>query len=245
MPIAALPEPTGVVIAQFLINSGPELLILIITFSESGVLKLKFTNATYTPLDDTCAFISCATPVDKAPFPPMKVGGVIYAEKSEAGKAIIEACKAMTSPDPILLGEYRGLTMILSFDSFGKEYQITVNGALSHNVKLGADIHGNITRLDNKLNGLPDSLRNCEEKLSNIQTQMEAAKSELDRPFPQEQEYADKTARLKVLNILLNMDEKGHEIFDGEPDEGDYRVHAEGSGTGSITGMGSIQGRDR
>ena len=160
-------------------------------------------------------------PANKDYFPPMKIGGIFYAEKAEAGKAIIEACKAMSSPDPIALGEYRGFQMILSFDTFSKEYKITLTGALSHTVKLGTDIHGNITRLDNVLFGFTDSLRRCESNLANVQTQLEAAKSEVDRPFTQEQEYAEKSARLKELNILLNMDQKDSEILDMEPDEGD------------------------
>ena len=160
-------------------------------------------------------------PADKDNFPPMKIGGIIYAEKSEAGKAIIEACKTMKSPDPVPLGEYRGFQMELFFDTFNKEYGITLKGALTHDVKLGTDIHGNITRLDNKLAGLADSLKNCEGQLVNVQTQLESAKGEVNRSFPQEQEYKEKSVRLKELNILLNMDEKDHEILDAEPDEGD------------------------
>jgi hypothetical protein len=160
-------------------------------------------------------------PADKDHFPPMKIGGIFYAEKAEAGKAIIEACKAMTSPDPVALGEYRGFQMILSFDSFAKEYRVTLSGALSHTVALGSDIHGNITRLDNALERFAESLQSCETRLEEAKTQLAAAKSEVDRPFPQEQEYTDKSARLKALNILLNMDEKDHEILDTEPDEGD------------------------
>lgn len=160
-------------------------------------------------------------PADKDRFPPMKIGGIFYAEKAEAGKAIIEACKAMTSPDPVALGEYRGFQMILSFDSFAKEYRVTLSGALSHTVTLGSDIHGNITRLDNALERFAESLQSCETRLEEAKTQLEAAKGEVDRPFPQEQEYTEKAARLKELNILLNMDEKNHEILDAEPDEGD------------------------
>ena len=147
----------------------------------------------------------------------MKIGGILYAEKKEAGNAIIEACKAMTSPDPVPLGEYRGFPMILSFDSNEKEYRITLTGVLSHTVKLGTDIHGNITRLDNRLDGFPDALKNCGGQLADVQTQMESAKGEIDRPFPQEQEYAEKSARLKELNILLNMDEKDNAILDYAP----------------------------
>jgi hypothetical protein len=154
----------------------------------------------------------------------MKIGGTINAEKAEAGKAIIEACKAMTSPDPVPLGEYRGFQMILAFDSYSKEYRVTFSGALSHTLSLSTDIHGNITRLDNKLEGLADSLKKCESELDGVQRQMEAAKSEVDRPFKQEQEYTEKSSRLKELNILLNMDKKDNEIFDAEPDEGDMEL---------------------
>ena len=160
-------------------------------------------------------------PADKDHFPPMKIGGIHYAEKADAGRAILEACRAMTSPDPVQLGEYRGFGMILSFDSYSKEYRVTLSGALSHTVKLGTDIHGNITRIDNGLESFEGSLKTCERQLADNQTQLESAKGEIDRPFPQEQEYAEKSARLKEVNILLNMDEKDHEIFDAEPDEGD------------------------
>ena len=165
-------------------------------------------------------------PADKDNFPPMKIGGILYIEKAEAGKAVIEACKAMTSPDPVPLGEYRGFQMVLSFDTYGKEYKVTFSGALSHTVSLGTDIHGNITRLDNKLEGFSDSLKKCESELDGVHRQMEAAKSEVDRPFKQEQEYTEKSSRLKELNILLNMDKKDREIFDAEPDEGDMESPA-------------------
>lgn len=127
----------------------------------------------------------------------------------------------MTSPDPVALGEYRGFQMILSFDSFAKEYRVTLSGALSHTVALGSDIHGNITRLDNALERFTEALQSCETRLDETKAQLEAAKGEVDRPFPQEQEYTEKAARLKELNILLNMDKKDHEILDTEPDEGD------------------------
>jgi hypothetical protein len=162
-----------------------------------------------------------AHPADKYHFPPMKVGGILYAEKADAGKAIIEACKAMTSPDPVAMGKYRGFQMILSFDSFSKEYRVTLSGALSHTVKLGTDIHGNITRLDNALEGLTASLQNCESSLADTKTQMESAQGEIGRPFKQEQEYKEKSLRLKEVNTLLNMDEKDHTVLDASPDEGD------------------------
>ncbi|MDR1539022.1 MAG: hypothetical protein LBU32_13705 [Clostridiales bacterium] len=117
-------------------------------------------------------------PSDKDHFPPMKIGGIVYAEKADAGKAIIEACKAMTSPGPVPLGEYRGFQMALSFDTYGKEYRVTLKGAMTHDVKLGTDIHGNITRLDNALEGFEETIRRCENKLAETKTQMETAKGE-------------------------------------------------------------------
>jgi hypothetical protein len=157
-------------------------------------------------------------PSDKDRFPPMTVGGIVYADKKEAGNAIIDACKAMTSPDPVPLGEYRGFPMILSYDTHSKEYRVTLSGALSHTVSLGTDIHGNITRLDNRLD-FDFALKSCEIDLKDVQEQVETAKGEVDRPFPQEKEFTEKSARLKELNILLNMDEKHDVIMDYEPDE--------------------------
>lgn len=160
-------------------------------------------------------------PADKDHFPPMKIGGNIFAEKADAGKAIIEACKAMTSPDPVSLGEYRGFQMILSFEPYAKDYRVTLSGALSHTVTLGTDIHGNITRLDNALGGFTDALQKCETNLADTQAQMQAAQSEVLRPFPQEHEYLVKSKRLNEVNSLLNMDEKDSTILDTAPDEGD------------------------
>jgi hypothetical protein len=161
------------------------------------------------------------TPEDKEAVPPMKIGGILYAEKAEAGQAIIDACKAMTSPDPVPLGEYRGFSMILAYDSYAKEYRVTLSGALSYTVPLGTDIRGNITRLDNRLERCAVDLELEKKELAEVYTQLETAKGEVDRPFPQEKEFADKSARLKELNILLNMDEKDHELLDAEPDEVD------------------------
>ena len=163
-------------------------------------------------------------PADKDHFPPMIVGGIFYAEKADAGKAVIDACKAMTSPDPVPLGNYRGFDMTLSFDAFAKEYRVTLKGALSHEVKLGTDIHGNITRIDNALEGFGETIRRCENNLASVNEQMEAAKSEVGRPFPQEAEYQEKSARLKELNVLLKLDEKDHQIFEAEPEEGEVET---------------------
>jgi hypothetical protein len=163
-------------------------------------------------------------PVDKDHFPPMRIDGNLYAEKKDAGAAIIEACKAMPSPDPVALGEYRGFPMILSYASLLQEYRITLSGALSHTVTLGSDIHGNITRLDNAIESLGTALEKCEANLADTEAQMEAAKNEVSRPFPQEQEYKEKSKRLKEVNSLLSMDEKDNTVLDAEPDEGDIQA---------------------
>jgi hypothetical protein len=152
-------------------------------------------------------------------FSPMFISSVIYTEKAEAGKAVLDACKNMTSPDPKTIGEYRGFTMELSFDSFSREYKISIKNELSHSVALGSDVHGNITRLDNTLEGFEIKMKACEEMLSNTKTQLENAKVEMERPFIQEDDLKTKSARLDELNILLNMDQKDNEIVDAEPDE--------------------------
>ncbi len=152
-------------------------------------------------------------------FSPMEVKGTVYADKKEAGEAIIAACKAMTNPDPVPLGQYRGFAMELAFDSFGREYKITLRGQLSHTTTLGTDIFGNILRLDNLLGGMGDRLTACREQLENTRTQLANAQEEVKRPFPKEDELKEKTARLDELNILLNMDKVENEILDGDRDE--------------------------
>ena len=106
------------------------------------------------------------TPALRENFPVMEVQGKMYEEKADAGKALIEACKSMTSPDEIGIGSYRGLQMGLFFNSFSKEYELTLQGNQKYQVTLGTDIHGNITRIDNALNGLEDKQGGCRDKLS-------------------------------------------------------------------------------
>ena len=159
-------------------------------------------------------------PLDDA-FVGMTVKGVFYSEKADAGNAILEACKAMTSPDPIPLGEYRGFQTELSFDTYSKEYKVKLKGELGYSVSLATDNYGNITRLDNALEGLPKRLLMNEEELENTKKQFETAKVDVQRPFPQEEELQTKTARLNELNALLNVDKRENEIVVGEPDEGE------------------------
>ena len=109
--------------------------------------------------------------------------------------------------------------MLFSFDSFNKKYQITLQGALSHTVTLGADVHGNITRLNNAFAEMPKKLEHCREQLKTLRQQMETAKKEINIPFEKEQELQSKSAWLHELNILLNMDKPENEIMDDQPDE--------------------------
>jgi len=161
-------------------------------------------------------------PSGKDNFAPMTVKDHAYTDKKEAGTAIIEACKAMNTPEPVPIGRYRGFDMTLAFDSYARDYYLTLKGAFDHDVKLGTDIHGNITRIDNVLESLHESIARNGSKLALVQTQIEAAKAEVDRPFPQAQEYEEKSARLKELNILLKLDEKdAPQVFEAEPDERD------------------------
>lgn len=152
-------------------------------------------------------------------FCPMVIQGVTYTEKKEAGTAIIEACKAMTKPEAIPLGSYRGFAMELSFDTFSREYKITLVNELRHTTPLGTDIFGNILRLDNTLGAFEERLSACMEQLENTHVQLENAKVEAQKPFPQEEELKTKTERLNELNALLNLDKTENEIVDGERGE--------------------------
>ena len=154
-------------------------------------------------------------------FVGMEVKGVFYSEKADAGKAIIEACKQMNSPDPIPLGKYRGFETELLFNTAERNYEVRLKGATSRNVPLGDDAHGNIIRLDNGIERFAESLSLAENDLENTKNQLETAKEEVQKPFIQEEELKTKLARLDELNILLNMDKRENEIVGGEPDEGE------------------------
>ena len=165
--------------------------------------------------------LAAAHPKAQEGFCGMEVDGRHYTEKEGAGKAIIDVCTRMTGSDAVLLGQYRGFSMVLAYDGRSNEYRITLKGTLSHTVTLGADVFGNITRLDNALENLAGSLQAEQNSLEETKTQLENARTELAAPFAREEELAEKTARLKELNILLNMDEKDKTLLDDTPDEGE------------------------
>ena len=152
-------------------------------------------------------------------FSPMIVEGITFTEKKAAGSAILEACQNMTSPAAVPIGQYRGFAMELSFDTLTRNYKVSLIGSLTHTAVLGADIFGNIQRMDNLLEGFEDQMHNTEAQLENVKVQLENAKAEVEKPFPQEEELQQKTARLNELNIKLNMDKRENEIVDGDRDE--------------------------
>ena len=144
-------------------------------------------------------------------FSPLTLAGVTYAEKKEAGAALLTMCQTMLSPEATQVGFYRGLTLELEFHSFSQEYRLTMIGQLRHTVTLGTDVFGNLQRMDNALESLPLKEQTCREQFSNLQTQLTTAKVEVQKPFPREEELKTKTERLEELNALLNMDNKAPE----------------------------------
>ena len=178
------------------------------------------TQARLTGYGEDIATVKAQTQPNADGFSPMTIAGTTYAEKKEAGAALLTMCQNMLTPEATQIGSYRGLILELSFDSFAQEYRLTMIGQLRHAVTLGTDIFGNIQRMDNALEGLPLREQTCREQLSNLQSQLEIAKAEVETPFAREEELKTKIARLEELNALLNLDEKpGAEIMDAEPDE--------------------------
>jgi N12 class adenine-specific DNA methylase/adenine-specific DNA methylase len=133
------------------------------------------------------------------------IKGDTLTDKDNAGAAILEACKEVKNSDPVEIGSYKGFTMYLSYAAFGNEHTLTLKGAMSHTAKLGLDARGNLTRIDNALNNMPQRLQSVQKELENLYNQQAAAKVEVQKPFTQEQELKDKTARLAVLDRELNM----------------------------------------
>ena len=158
-------------------------------------------------------------PVDKEQF-SMKVGDKLYTDKKEAGTALVEMCKEMKSVNaPMVIGEYAGFKMAVSFDSFNYKFVMNVKGQLSHNLEIGSDPLGNIARINHALESMPKQLAETQTKLETVERQLETAKVEVTKPFAQESELAEKLDRLSALNALLNMDEKGDDTLSMDEDE--------------------------
>ena len=152
-------------------------------------------------------------------FIGMEIRGTHYSEKEAAGRAVINACTDLQDSEPVPLGQYRGFSMSLQYDAAHTDYKLTMKGAMSHTISLGADVFGNITRMDNLVDGLAKELERYQTALQDTRTQLANAKAEMETPFAKEAELAEKSARLKELNILLNMDQKDKALLDEAPEE--------------------------
>ena len=150
-----------------------------------------------------------AHPLPAEGFVGMEIRGDQLTDKENAGAALLDTCKEVKGKDPVQIGSYRGFTMSVAFDSMWKTYTLTLKGQMTHRVELGSDARGNLVRIENALDKMPERLRSVQEQLENLYNQQAAAKAEVGKPFPQEQELATKTARLIELDMELNLDGKG------------------------------------
>ncbi len=141
-------------------------------------------------------------------FAGMDVKGDFLTDKDSAGAAILEACRDAKGLDPVSVGSYRGFAMSVTMEDFGRQYILSLKGELSHRVELGKDVRGNLIRIDNVLNQIPGRIQAAQAQLETVQNQLEMAKAEVDKPFPQEEELRTKSARLNELNAELNIDEQ-------------------------------------
>lgn len=154
-------------------------------------------------------------------FEKMNIKGTDFTERKEAGEKIIEICKSMTNPEPLEIGEYKGFKIILSFDTMDRKFYASMKNNLSYKTELGSDPSGNITRIDNVLNGIETRLSGVENNLEDTKKNYESAKKEIEKPFPQDEELKTKSKRLDELNIKLNLNNKDKEIIDDGNDISD------------------------
>ena len=154
-------------------------------------------------------------------FEKMNIKGTDFTERKEAGEKIIEICKSMTNPEPLEIGEYKGFKIILSFDTMDRKFYASMKNNLSYKTELGSDPSGNITRIDNVLNGIETRLSSVENNLEDTKKNYESAKKEIEKPFQQEEELKTKSKRLDELNIKLNLNNKDKEIIDDGNDISD------------------------
>ena len=166
------------------------------------------------------AQLAAAHPQVQEGFCGMTIKGVTYDEKKTAGERLVLACSELPNAEEKVIGSYRGFELSLRFDTFRSEYQALLKGQRKYTVPLGTDPLGNIIRLDNSLNSFPERITAAENELATLHQQQAAAQIEVEKPFPQEEELAEKSARLAELNAQLDVDEKSHEPEqEEEPDE--------------------------
>ena len=166
------------------------------------------------------AQLAAAHPQGKEEFCGMTIKGVTYDEKKTAGERLVLACSELPNAEEKVIGSYRGFELSLRFDTFRSEYQALLKGQRKYTVPLGTDPLGNFIRLDNSLNNFPERINSAENELATLHQQQAAAQIEVEKPFPQEEELAEKSARLAELNAQLDVDEKSHDPEQEEqPDE--------------------------
>ena len=170
-------------------------------------------------LEDDVKQLEENTILNEDGFSKMKIKGVEYTDKEQAGKAILETCKTKTNPDLEEIGEYRGFKLELGFNSLEKQFTMTMKNKYSYSIFLGSDIYGNITRINNALDGIKDKIPDQKLRLEDIEKQLETAKIEVQKPFPKELELKEKMKKLEELNILLKIDEKEKQVLDASNDE--------------------------
>ncbi|GLX74669.1 hypothetical protein FBDF15_08020 [Faecalibacterium duncaniae] len=167
------------------------------------------------------AQLADAHPQGKEEFCGMTIKGVAYDEKKTAGERLVLACSELPNAEEKVIGSYRGFELSLRFDTFRSEYQALLKGQRKYTVPLGTDPLGNIIRLDNSLNNFPERINSAENELATLHQQQAAAQIEVEKPFPQEEELAEKSARLAELNAQLDVDEKSHEPEQDEEEQED------------------------
>ena len=167
------------------------------------------------------AQLAAAHPQGKEEFCGMTIRGVTYDEKKTAGERLVLACSELPNAEEKVIGSYRGFELSLRFDTFRTEYQALLKGQRKYTVPLGTDPLGNIIRLDNSLNNFPERITAAENELDTLHQQQAAAQIEVEKPFPQEEELAEKSARLAELNAQLDVDEKSHEPEQDEEEQED------------------------
>ena len=167
------------------------------------------------------AELAAAHPQEKEGFCGITIKGVTYGEKKTAGERLLLACSELPNSEEKVIGSYRGFELSLRFDTYHSEYQALLKGQRKYSVALGKDPLGCIIRLDNSLNNFPERITSAENELATLKQQQEAAQIEVEKPFPQEEELAEKSARLAELNAQLDMDEKGHEPEQDEEEQED------------------------
>ena len=167
------------------------------------------------------AQLAAAHPQGKEEFCGMTIKGVAYDEKKTAGERLVLACSELPNAEEKVIGSYRGFELSLRFDTFRSEYQALLKGQRKYTVPLGTDPLGNIIRLDNSLNNFPERINSAENELATLHQQQAAAQIEVEKPFPQEEELAEKSARLAELNAQLDVDEKSHEPEQDEEEQED------------------------